>query len=268
MTPVVKNLLIANVVVFLLTALVIPKAFAYEWLAFQPAHALTRPWGALTYMFVHADVWHLLGNMLVLFFFGAALEADWGSPEFIRYYLWCGIGGAALSFLFARHGNIVGASAACYGLMLAFAMRWPDAQIYIYGIFPVPAKVLMGIYFAITVFSAFLAPEGGVAHMAHFGGIVFGFAYLKFDWRPQEKLAALKKRSQRAARRLAIVPRDEEASPPPTLRAGGWRTADEGALLDAVDRVLDKISAEGISALTPEERGVLDEVSRRHRTTK
>src|SRR6185369_10247295 len=112
------------------------------------------------------------------------------------------------------------------------------------------------------------APSGGIAHMAHLGGLVFGFAYLKFDWQPQAKLNALKKRSQRAARRLAIVPRDEEASAPATLRAGAWRTAEEGVLLDAVDRVLDKISAEGISALTPEERGVLDEVSRRHRTTK
>ena len=267
-TPVVKNLLIANIAIFILTSLVIPSQLVHDWLAFQPTHVLTRPWGVITYMFVHADLWHLLGNMLVLFFSGAAIEGEWGSKEFFRYYLWCGVGGAALSFLLAHSAGIEGASAAVYGLMLAFAMIWPDAQIYIWGIFPVPAKILMGFLFGVTVLSAFLQPGGGVAHMAHLGGIVFGLAYLKADWRPQERLAALKKRSQRAARRLAIVPRDEEAVPPPTLRAGVWRTADEGALLDAVDRVLDKISAEGISALTPEERGVLDKVSRRHRTTK
>ena len=219
-------------------------------------------------MFVHADLWHLLGNMLVLFFFGTAIESEWGSNEFFRYYLWCGIGGAALSFLLAHSFGIQGASAACYGLMLAFAMTWPDAQIYIWGIFPVPAKILMGVLFGVTILSAFMPSGGGVAHMAHLGGILFGLLYLKADWRPRERLDALKKRSKRGARRLAIVPRDEDAVSPPTLRAGVWRTADEGALLDAVDRVLDKIFAEGISALTPEERGVLDEVSRRHRTTK
>ncbi|MSR37080.1 MAG: rhomboid family intramembrane serine protease [Gemmatimonadetes bacterium] len=265
-TPVVKKLLISNVAVFLVTSLIIPEQFVREWLAFQPDHVLTRPWGAFTYMFVHDGIGHLFGNMLVLFFFGSPLETEWGSNEFFRYYLVCGFGGVVLSFLLAPSAGIVGASAAAYGVMLAFAMAWPDAQVYVWGIFPIPVKVLVGILFLISLVPAF--QSGGVAHAAHLGGFLTGLAYLKADWRPQEKLAALKKRSQRAARRLAIVPRDEEPSPPAPLRAGGWRTADEGALLDAVDRVLDKISAEGISALTPEERGVLDEVSRRHQTAK
>lgn len=268
LTPVVKNLLIANVAAFLLTALVIPASFTRDWLAFQPTHALARPWGAVTYMFVHADPWHLLGNMLVLFFCGTALEGRWGSKEFFRYYLVCGLGGAALSFLLARSAGIEGASAACFGLMVAFAMAWPDARIYVYAIFPVPARVLMGIYLAITVFSAFFTSGGGIAHMAHLGGALAGLLYLKADWRPQAKIASFRKSSQRAARRLAIVPRDEEVPSRPAPRPEGWRTADEGALLDAVDRVLDKISAEGMSALTPEERGLLDEVSRRHRASK
>jgi hypothetical protein len=162
----------------------------------------------------------------------------------------------------------VGASAAVYGIMLAFAMAWPDAPIYIWGIFPVQARWLMTGLYALTLISAFGGGGGGVAHMAHLGGIVTGFIYLKADWRPRAQLASLKQRSERAARRLAIVPRDEEIQATGSHRSSSWQTADEGQLLDAVDRVLDKISAEGISALTAEERGLLDEVSRRHRTTK
>jgi membrane associated rhomboid family serine protease len=264
LSSVVKRLIIANVAVFVVTS-VLPDSFTAEWLAFRPDHVLTRPWGAFTYMFVHADLMHLVMNMLVLFFFAPPLEDRWGSREFLRFYLICGLGGVLLSFLLAPSG-LVGASAACYGVMLAFALAWPDAPIYFWGIFPIKAKYLVGFFFLLTVMSAFGSAGGPVAHMAHLGGFLTGLIYLKADWRPKAQLAALKKRTTQA-RRLAIVPRDEEPTPPPA-RAGAWRTADESALLDAVDRVLDKISAEGMSALTPEERGVLDEVSRRHRTHK
>ncbi len=263
LTPIVKRLIIANVAAFLLTWM-LPVRWVLEWLAFRPDHVLTRPWGAITYMFVHADLMHLLLNMLVLFFFGPPLEGRWGSREFLRYYLICGLGGVLLSFLLAPGAPIVGASAAAYGLMLAFAMAWPDAPIYVWAIFPVKAKYLVGFLFMMTLLSAFNAPGGAVAHMAHLGGLLTGLAYLKSDWRPRARFAARRKRTTRA-RRLAIVPRDEEPREPPPPDAG-WRSADEGQLLDAVDRVLDKISAEGISALTTEERGLLDEVSRRHRT--
>lgn len=266
LTPVVKKLLFANVAAFLLT-LALGRSITSEWLAFRPDHVLSRPWGALTYMFVHDGFAHLFFNMLALFFFGPPLESRWGGGEFFRYYVICGLGGVALAFLLAPTG-IVGASAACYGLMLAFAMSWPDAPIYVWGIFPVQAKWLMTALFAMTVLSAFGGGGGGIAHMAHLGGLVTGFVYLKLDWRPRDKLAALKRRSDRTARRLAIVPREEEPSAPGPQGTGTWRTADEGELLDAVDRVLDKISAEGMSALTADERRLLDEVSRRHRATK
>jgi membrane associated rhomboid family serine protease len=263
-TSVVKRLLIANVAAFILTKL-LPEPWLYDWLAFRPDHVLTRPWGALTYMFVHADLMHLVMNMLVLFFFGPPLESRWGSRDFLQYYLICGLGGVLLSFLLAPTG-LVGASAACYGVMLAFAMAWPDAPIYFWGIFPIKAKYLVGFFFVLTLMSAFGSQGGPIAHMAHLGGFITGLIYLKADWRPRAHFAALKQRTTRV-RRLAIVPRDAEQAPPPP-RSSLWRTADESALLDAVDRVLDKISAQGMSALTPEERGLLDEVSRRQRQPK
>ena len=110
-TPWVRNLLIANAAVFLLTVAVGFER-AFELLAFSPARALTRPWAMITYMFVHAGLWHLLMNLLIIYFFGPPLEERWGSDRFIKFYLICGLGGALLSFAFSD-SSIVGASAAC-----------------------------------------------------------------------------------------------------------------------------------------------------------
>lgn len=265
LTPWVKRLLIANGAVFLITVLVdqFNPRFVVDWLAFIPARILTRPWGLVTYMFVHGGFWHFFVNMLGLFFFGPPLEERWGSRAFLRYYLICGLGGALLSFVFVSY-PIIGASAAVYGIMFAFAMNWPDAPIYIWGIFPVKAKWLVAFLFAATFLSSFSGGGSGVANFAHLGGFATGWLYLKADWRVSQRLGALGRAVR--TRRLAIVPRDDADTEPLGARqreGGGPR--EEDALLDAVDRVLDKISASGMASLTPEERRLLDEVSRRRR---
>lgn len=264
LTPVVKRLLIANAVVFVATWIIGPR-FVVEWFAFHPGRVLTRPWGVFTYMFVHGGFWHVFVNMLVLFFFGPPLESRWGGREFFRFYLVAGLGGVLLSFLFGPGAAVVGASAAVYGVMLAFAMNWPDSPIYIWGIFPVKAKWLVAFLFVLSLVSAFGEPGGNVAHFAHLGGFFTAFLYLKMDWRGGEQMERLRK-TTRKVRRLAIVPREEDEARSSTGEsAGGWSAADERRLLDAVDKVLDKISREGMSALTPEEKRILDEASRRHR---
>lgn len=263
LTPWVKRLLIANTVIFFLSW-IIGQDLVNRWFAFAPSAILTRPWGAVTYMFLHGSLGHLFWNMLILFFFGPPLESRWGSRAFLKYYLICGLGGVALSFLFVSSW-IIGASAALYGLMLAFALTWPEALIYVWGVFPVKAKWLVGFLFLVSVFSAFGGAGGGIAHFAHLGGLVTGFLYLKSDWRPGSS------RKGRAGnvkvRRMAIVPREEprkDADTRPQSK-GGWSSRDE-VVLDEVDRILDKISAHGMSSLTPEERKVLDDVSRKHRS--
>lgn len=267
LTPWVKRLLIANTVVFLLTAIV-GGSFFYSWFGFTAANALTRPWGAVTYMFLHGDLWHLLLNMLVLFFFGPPLENRWGSSEFLKYYLLCGLGGVALSFVFAPQASIIGASAAIYGLMLAFAWYWPETPIYVWGIFPVKAKWLVGFFFVLTFISAFGRAGGGIAHFAHLGGLLTGVGYLKFGDRLVARLGEI--RSSRMSERFAIVPRrvsseeEGEKASRGKKRARGGRREEE--LLDEVDRILDKISARGMGALTDDERRVLDEVSRKRRS--
>ncbi|MSR22194.1 MAG: rhomboid family intramembrane serine protease [Gemmatimonadetes bacterium] len=268
LTPWVKRLLVANTAVFLLTAIV-GGSFSYDWLGFSPQHAFTRPWGALTYMFVHADVWHLLLNMLGLFFFGPPLEGRWGSREFIKYYLLCGMGGVFLSFLFAPNAAIIGASAAVYGVVLAFAWYWPETPIYVWGIFPVKAKWLVGFFFFATLISAFGGgARGGVANFAHLGGLLTGVGYLKFGDRFAARLGEV--RTSGESRRFAIVPRKESREEVRGKRSGGRRDSavrrQEEDLLDEVDRILDKISARGMGVLTDEERNVLDEMSRRRRS--
>lgn len=262
LTPVVKRLLIANAVVFALTLLVTPEVM-FEWFAFQPRRIILRPWGPFTYMFLHGDLMHLAVNMLVLFFFGPPLESRWGEREFLRFYVLCGLGGVALSYLFLP-AWVVGASAACYGLMLAFAMNWPDLPIYVWGIFPVKAKYLVGFLFVLSLLSATQGSSGGVAHFAHLGGLLTGYIYLKADWRTGQQLERIKRGVIRT-RRLAIVPRDEEGEEHPGVGAGRSRGEDP-RLYDKVDAVLDKISAEGMSSLTREELALLDEVSKRHRS--
>jgi membrane associated rhomboid family serine protease len=266
LTPVVKKLLIANVAIFFVTAVYAPIG---AWLAFYPDRLLVQFWGVVTYMFVHGGLGHLLINMLVLFFFGPPLESRWGGREFFRFYLVSGLGGVALSFILAPQSAIIGASAACYGVMLAFAMNWPKAPIYIYAIFPVQARYLVGFLFALNVWNGFTGAGGGIAYFAHLGGLLAAFLYLKADWRPARLAQQMRGQAGKARprpRRLVVVPGQERkskdgesASPPPS-------DSDERRMLDEVDRVLDKISAEGMSALTDRERRLLDEVSKRRRT--
>lgn len=181
-TPWVKVLLLANAGAFLVTLLVGYGAM-FDLFAFSPARLLERPWGMVTYMFMHAGFWHLLMNLLFLFFFGPPLEARWGSDLFLKFYLVCGLGGILLSFAFSD-ATIVGASAACYGIMLAFAMAWPNQTVYVWALFPVKVKWLVGFLVALSFVSALGPARDGVAHLAHLGGAVAGFLMVKSGWLP------------------------------------------------------------------------------------
>jgi membrane associated rhomboid family serine protease len=273
LTPWVKRLLVATTALHLLAVLT-SHGFFVNWFGFAPREFLVKPWGAVTYMFVHGDVWHLLMNMLILFFFGPHLESRWGGDRFLRFLLLCGVGGAVFSFIFALNTPpVVGASAAMYGLMLAFAWYWPNAPIYFWGIFPILAKYLVGFFFVLAFVSAFGGAGGGVAHFAHVGGLVFGLAYLWGEGRLGARLGPLRK-AARGVERLAIVPREERESQEREEISRKRKRNDstprsvrrEEDLLDEVDRILDKISSQGMGALTDEERRVLDEVSRRRRS--
>jgi membrane associated rhomboid family serine protease len=258
----VKRLIIINAVLFLLRWAFDPLVV---YLGFRPADILVQPWTILTYMFVHGDFFHVLFNMLVLFFFGPPLEERWGSQEFLKFYILCGVGGALLSLLFWDQ-RIIGASAAVYGVMVAFAMYWPDNPVYIWGIFPVKAKWLVAFMIGLSVFFALTGGAPGVAHLAHLGGCAAAFLYLKSSLGPTPFGPR-----PRPAKRAKPAPRVSPESATANLRrksaarrAGS--TQEEEQLLDDIDRILDKISERGMDSLTAEERIRLDEASRRFRT--
>jgi membrane associated rhomboid family serine protease len=183
----VKQLLIANVVVFLLTAIV-PEIV--RWFGLTPAAVFGAGWlwQPLTYMFVHEGVFHILFNMLMLWMFGVDLERTWGTTFFTRYYFICGLGAAAamllVSLLPIRAGDLfytattVGASGALYGLLVAYGLLFPDRPILLL-IFPVAARYAVMILAAIQLYFTVTAFDAGVAYLAHLGGLVTGYFYLK-----------------------------------------------------------------------------------------
>ena len=183
----IKALIAANVAVFL-ARLFVPGLTL--WLGLMPATVLGqgRLWQLATYMFVHAGLLHILFNMLALWMFGAELERIWGTRYFLKFYFVTGVGAGALTVIFSllpfgfaialRHAIIVGASGAIYGLLLAYALRFPDRPIYMYFVFPIPAKYFVMIMGAIAFYSS-LGDAGGVANATHLGGLLVGYLFLK-----------------------------------------------------------------------------------------
>lgn len=265
MTPWVKRLLLANTGAFVVVNLLglVPLSWAVDVLGFSPARLLIHPWSPFTYMFLHGSFFHLFANMLVLFFFGPPLEREWGGSYFIRYYLIAGMGGALFSLLLIRligTPTVIGASGAVFGLLLAFALRWPDAPIYLWFLLPVKAKYFVGFMALFSLYASLGGARDGVAHWTHLGGLVTGFLYLKHGDRLSTRLQGLRKRWRRKG--LTTTPGGEGETPRRVTRRRGRR---EGDRLDEVDRILDKIRESGIEALTPKEREFLDDVSRRYR---
>ena len=152
-----------------------------------PEHSLWV-WQVATYMFLHGGIFHIVFNMLALWMFGAELERMWGTRYFLKFYLATGIGAGVLTVLFSllplgfarqlQYANVIGASGAIYGLLLAYALYFPDRPIYMYFVFPIPAKIFVAIMGGIAFLSS-LSEAGGVANATHLGGLLVGYVFLK-----------------------------------------------------------------------------------------
>jgi len=266
MTPWVRRLLVANLLVFLCQKTVLVDPRFQAMFGFEPLFAVARPWTFVTYMFLHGGLLHLAFNMLALFMFGPPVEERMGGRPFLTYYTLCGLGGAAFSFLLMQvrpvDHPIVGASAAIYGILLAFAWAWPDQPIYVFPFpAPIPAKWLVTFAVAISLVLALLDMSRGVAHLAHLGGFATGFLYLKAaDWR----LAQAERQVRRTAQPSVVVQSARTAGGSETVRKRRPPPERDAAAAE-IDRVLDKISARGIESLTPAERHFLSETSRKMR---
>ena len=172
-----------NVAAFILTGSGRNANFQYLF-GLQPV-LFTRAhyyWQLLTYMFMHGSWSHLLGNMIGLLFFGLYLERQLGSKEFLLFYLLCGIlcGAASLAIYLAAGFDgvlLVGASGAVYAVLLLFAVIFPRATVFIMGIVPAPAPLLVAIYAGIAVFEQVFGMNQGVAHMTHLSGFAAAWIY-------------------------------------------------------------------------------------------
>lgn len=240
------RLIAANVMMFLIT-LGVPGVM--EMLMLVPAQALERPWTVVTYMFLHAGMWHLFFNMIGLFFFGPKLEAEIGGRHFLSLYFLSGLMGAALSFVFTPGTAIVGASGAIFGVLIGYAHYWPKDQIYIWGIVPVEARWFVIALTGLSLFGGF-GGGGNVAHFAHLGGFLGGWLYVRWLDR---------------GHRERLIVRDIPLPSPSTVDMKRWSTIRRESLhevnRDEYDRIAAKLKMGGSPSLTQREREFLDRFS-------
>lgn len=275
-TPVVGRLLALNAVVLLLQETLLTSPAITAWLRFDPTAAFTRPWTFVTYMVVHGGLFHLLANSLALAVFGPSVERRMGGTTFLLFYLYCGLGAATLSLLLAAVLPIapfVGASGAVLGVAMAFAIHNPDAELMVFPLpTPIKARTLVMIIAGIDVLGALLGGNSGIAHVAHLGGLGFGWLFFAVQrmgrggdtprfppLRP--RVPVVVGRDEEEAQGFTVVP-SSSASPRPPAPPPPDPAELEAAELD---RLLDKIGASGLDSLTSREREFLDRVSRRRR---
>src|SRR5215471_4928581 len=181
----IKWLLISNTVVFLIWTLG-PIGFQQDvltYFALNKVISIRLVWQLFTYLFLHGSVMHLVFNMLALWMFGSPLESDWGRQRFLRYYFICGVGAGlfdlVLNLLLGGGRPTIGASGAIYGVLLAFGVCYPEQTVLMNFLFPIKAKYMVAIYAAIALYSSLGSGNTGVSNIAHLGGMIVGFVYLK-----------------------------------------------------------------------------------------
>lgn len=252
-SSVVTKIVVINVLVFILQILLARTNFTYTF-GLMPRMVVTRGyiWQIVTYMFLHGGFWHIFLNMFIIWMFGNQLETVWGSRRFLKYYFICGMGGAALSFLFSYNSVVIGASGAGYGILMAYAVLFPHNQIYVWGLFPVRARTLV-IFLVALEFLSGISGGSGIAHFAHLGGMGAGLIYLRSDYRLRRFWEKLKVLFGRFPVRVKF--RGEE----------GESKREEEDVSGNIDSILDKISAKGYENLTETERRILENYSKRDR---
>ena len=203
---VTKNLVAINILMFIAT-LINENFMVANFAMFYPASPFFKPWQILTHMFMHGGFWHIFFNMYSLLMFGSILERSLGPKKFLIFYFVTGLGAAALhtgvewmqARVFIANGAVnayqallmtptLGASGAIYGVLIGFAMLYPQAQLMlIFPPIPVKAKWLVVIFAVLELFSGINGIQASVAHFAHLGGMLFGWLLIRW-WRKHGKL--------------------------------------------------------------------------------
>ena len=304
---VTKNLLIVNVVAFLVCYLfgkdasgnfMLNDILGLHFFMASDFHV----YQLITYMFMHGGFEHIIFNMFALWMFGCVVERVWGAKKFLFYYIACGVGAglfqeaaqyvsylyndfSAYQFIVDANGarlpmgdylnlwTTVGASGAIYAILLAFGMLYPEERIFIFPLpVPIKAKWFVVGYAAIELFMAFSTTGDGVAHLAHLGGMVFGFFLIRY-WRRHPDIRYSRRSGQQFfdSMRASWERRTGRKDNGP-VRGGGnagrpesdWDyNARRKAEQERVDEILDKIRRNGYESLTREEKQQLFDASNR-----
>jgi membrane associated rhomboid family serine protease len=279
----VQALIAANIAIYYLQLVgifgTLEKAFGFTLSDFQG-----RWWTALTFMFVHGGFWHLALNMYALYLFGPRLEEAWGTRRFLRFYAFCAMVGLLAHAALVRDGSILfGSSAPVFGVMIAYAITWPTDEIFVLGVIPMRAWTtvwtMIGLNLGVGVY---LSGDAGLHfdYLVHLAGAVGGWAFMRTPGAPsleqlrqrvsrvpdaedpprpiprsqprgrdRDDTDEIVQRSRAMLARQTTAPRASAAKPSGTTR-------------EELNRVLDKISANGIESLTSDERRVLEDMAR------
>lgn len=237
------KIILANVIVFALQRLFFPAVDLLFALIPRAVVENFFLWQLGSYMFLHDGFWHLFFNMLILFFFGSALETVWGGRHFLKYYVVCGVGAGLFHMIFSYNHPVIGASGAVFGLYLAYAMVFPNNYVYLYFLIPVKAKHLVA---GLTIFQLIMGISGpsGIAYFAHLGGMATGLLFFRGYLKDK-----LRSSSGAPHKWRSFVNNQRE-------RRRDHETAN-------IDSILDKISAKGYDNLSTTEKRILENYSRK-----
>ena len=246
--PAVKWLLIVNIAIYLVCVLIPPVGNrVYTWASVYPGSwgTIAQVWRFVTYQFLHdlSSFFHILFNMMVLYFFGPLMERMWGSRRFLKFYLCAGAAGGIVYTLLVVFGVLkalpmVGASGGLYGILGAVAVLFPQMQVFLFGIIPMSMRTMAILAVVISLLNfAGGANAGGEA--AHLTGMAIGVLYVMVL--PRLTGLRMKRNKGQWSKKIEV----------------------ERSFESEVDRILDKIHHEGLTRLTDKEKNILREATRR-----
>ena len=249
----VKNIIIANLIVFILLELSGMKLNIFRSFGLIPSQIIFefKIWQLFTYMFLHDGFFHILLNMLFLWMFGREIEMIWGRDEFYKYYFVTGVGAGLLNSIFSFNSSIpvVGASGAVFGILLAFALIYPNREVLLYGIVPIKVKFMVLGLAAIAFFSTIMIQQSRISHLTHLSGMISGIIYLRWNFIKSIINNLLNQHKRTTSTKVYHM-----KSKKPKM--------DEDILIKKnVDKVLDKLNTEGWENLSDAEQQILYQAS-------
>ena len=242
----VHQLMIINIIIFLcmLFSNTINQIMM-KYFALNPVDVCSafHIWQCFTYSFLHStqSLWHIIFNMIALWFLGPELEITWGKKNFFKYYFIIAIGSGLITavymFNYMPSVRTIGASGALYGLLVAYAILFPNRRIYLYGILPLKVRTAAIIFGGIALYySITMNDNSNISHIAHLSGMIMAFLYLFYWTKQKQKMRIIKTRKYKTTQKNQI--REQN-----------------------INKILDKINDEGWESLTDEEKQYLQQES-------